>query len=164
MYLDSTAPNFLADRIRQQAQQEGLTLTPEEEMYVELAGSGRMQEANQALKQLKQTENIGKFGQKLAGLLLRAWEQDEKSDPGAKQKYMQSLQALTGGGHIFKMVMPLMFQHQDDDSSSSAPAYQPPPGAQQVPGAQPESSMKTFVLLVLVALAFLLWWIIRHRL
>ena len=169
--MDLDAKNFLRDRIRQQAQAEGVPLTSDEEMYLELASSGRMEEANQALRKLKENESIQHFGQKLASLLSNAYQQDLKSDPAAKARYTQAMQSLAGGHGIFRLVLPLILSHGvSTDMSTGTPVgirdSLPPtvPDLQgNIPDVRPESSFKPFMLLVLLVIAGLLLWLIITR-
>ena len=169
--MDLDAKNFLKDRIRQQAQAEGVPLTSDEEMYLELASSGRMEEANQALRKLKENESVQHFGQKLASLLSNAYQQDLESDPSAKARYTQAMQSLAGGHGIFRLVLPLILSHGvSTDMSTGTPVgirdSLPPtvPDLQgNIPDVRPESSFKPFMLLLLLVIAGLLLWLIITR-
>jgi len=169
--LDINSANFLKERIRQQAQAEGVALTPDEEMYLELASTGRMEAANQALRKLKESESIQHFGQKLASLLSNAYQQDLKSDPTAKARYTEAMQSLVGGHGIFRLVLPLILSHgADTDMSTGTPVSirenLPPnvPDPQgNIPDVRPESSFKGFMLLLILVIAGLLLWLIITR-
>ena len=170
-HLEQNSQNFLKDRIRQQAQVEGVPLTSDEEMYLELASGGRMAEANQALRKLKENESIQHFGQKLATLLSNAYQQDLKSDPNAKVRYMEAMQSLTGGHSIFRLVLPLILGRGiDTDMSTGAPVSIPgnlPPTAPDfqgnIPEVRPESSFKRFMLLLILVIAGLVIWLMISR-
>ena len=169
--LDPNSVNFIKDRIRQQAQAEGVPLTSDEEMYLELASSGRMEEANQALRKLKENESIQHFGQKLASLLSNAYQQDLKSVPAARARYTEAMQSLAGGHGIFRLVLPLILSHGvSTDMSTGTPVgirdSLPPtvPDLQgNIPEVRPESSFKPFMLPLLLVIAGLLLWLIITR-
>ena len=169
--LDQCAANFLRDRIRQQAQAEGVPLTSDEEMYIELAGTGRMEEANQALQRLKENKGIQHFGQKLAGLLSNAYQQDLKSDPSARTRYTEAMQSLAGGHGIFRVVLPLILSHGvSTDMSTGTPVSireDLPPNVPElqgnVPDVRPESSFKPFMLLLVLVIAGLVLWLLITR-
>ncbi|PYP90503.1 MAG: hypothetical protein DMG65_11470 [Candidatus Angelobacter sp. Gp1-AA117] len=181
--MDQIGTNFLKDRLRQQAQAEGVSLTSDEEMFIDLATSGRMQEANQVIQNIKQKESIQQFGQKLVTLLGNAYRQDLQTDPQAKDKYRAAVQSLAGGHGIFKFVLPLILergaelQNAESDmvlgvpKSMSRPAPPitstsnfPDPSPAGVPGVEPESSVKRFLMLLfLVIAAVVLWFIISRR-
>src|SRR5947207_434277 len=79
-------------------------------------------EAKKALRKLKENESIQHFGQKLATLLSNAYQQDLKSDPNAKVRYMEAMQLLTGGHSIFRLVLPLILGRGiDTDMSTGTP-------------------------------------------
>ena len=186
--MDLNSPNFLKDRLRQQAQTEGIPLTPDEEMFVELATSGRMQEANQVIQNIKQKESIQQFGQKLVTLLSHAYQQDIKTDPQANIRYKTAMQSLAGGHSIFRFVLPLILEHDaENDMMAGAPRSIPgpvPPGAEayipanpneglppvydprtrEIAAIKPEAfSWKPFMLLLLFVIAGLLLWLIITR-
>jgi hypothetical protein len=151
--MDQNAANFLRERIRRQAQAEGMPLSSEEEMFLELAAAGRKEEAHEALKRLQEHESMREFGSRLVGLLSRAYEEDLKSDPQAKERYAQNVQAFTGGGALFSMVLPLMFGDGHSPEGPSQPVVAP-------------KSSPVAVLLVLVFLLFVgmvLWMVIFRR-
>lgn len=194
--MDQIGSNFLKDRLRQQAQAEGISLTQDEETFIDLATSGRMQDANQVIQNIKQKESIQQFGQKMMTLLANAYRQDVQTDPQAKEKYKAAAQSLAGGHGIFKFMLPLILEHgielqesagsdmivarkvsirgtvparSSKDFQQSVPPITatsnlpdpPPPG---VPGLEPESSVKRFLMLLFLVIAGLvLWFLISRR-
>jgi len=193
---DQIPSNFLKERLRQQAQAEGISLTPDEEMFIDLATSGRMQDANQVVQNIKQKESIQQFGQKLMTLLGNAYRQDLQTDPQAKEKYKAAAQSLAGGHGIFKIILPLIlergielqesagsdmvvtrkvsilgtvpagssksFRESVPPITSTSNLPEPPPP--NIPGVEPESSVKRFlVLLFLVIAGLVLWFLISRR-
>ena len=194
--MDQIGANFLKDRLRQQAQAEGISLTQDEEMFIDLATSGRMQDANQVIQNIKQKESIQQFGQKLVTLLGNAYRQDLQTDPNAKDRYKAAVQSLAGGHGIFKFILPLIlergvelqemgesdmvvgrkisitgkisvhgskhFQESVPPITSTSSLPEPPPPG--VPGVEPESSVKRFLMLLFLVIAGLvLWFLISRR-
>ena len=194
--MDQTGISFLKERLRRQAQAEGVSLTPDEERFIDLATSGRMQDANQVVQNIKQQESIQQFGQKLVTLLGNAYRQDLQTDPQAKERYKAAVQSLAGGHGIFKFILPMILERgvelqesagsdmivtrkisvlgtvpsgspktfqesvQPITSTSSLPDPAPP----NMPGVEPESSVKRFlVLLFLVIAGLVLWYLISRR-
>ena len=104
--MEPDARTFLGERIRRQAQAEGMPLSQEEDMFLELASAGRTDEAREAMKRLKEHESMLEFGRRMAGLLMRAYEEDLKSDPQAKERYTQHSRAFAGGNNMFSTVLP----------------------------------------------------------
>ena len=151
--MDPNAVNFLTERIRRQAQTEGMPLSQEEDMFLELVSAGHKEEAHEALKNLKEHENMGEFGRRLAGLLMRAYEEDLKSDPQARERYAQQSALFAGGSSLFSTVLPLMFgrSHQQHDLAPQAVA--------------PKSSPSGLLLLLifLMAVALILWIVVTRR-
>jgi hypothetical protein len=151
--LDQDAANFLKERIRRQAQSEGMPLSTEEETLLELASAGRKDEAREALKRLKEHESVLEFGRRMAGLLMRAYEEDLKSDPQAREKYALHSRAFGGDSGLFSAVMPLV---------AGRSKSQQPPAQQSV---APESSGTSWMLLLifLIAVGVILWILISRR-
>jgi hypothetical protein len=152
--VDQDAANFLKERICRQAQAEGMPLSQEEEMFLELAGAGRSEEAREALKRLKEHESMLEFGRRMAGLLMRAYEEDLKSDPQAREKYLQHSHAFGGGSSLFSTVLPLIVGRRSDSQQG--------PPQQRV---SPESSTRAWMLLLifLIAVGMILWIVISRR-
>ena len=150
--MDQDAANFLKERIRRQAQAEGMPLSQEEEMFLELAGAGRTGEAREALKRLREHESLLEFGRRMAGLLMRAYGEDLKSDPQAKERYSQHSRAFAGGNNMFSAVLPLVVGGSD---SKQDPSRQ---------GVSPESSTSAWMLLLifLIAVGVILWIVISR--
>ena len=175
----------MKDRLRQQAQAEGISLTQDEETFIDLATSGRMQEANQVVQNIKHQESIQQFGQKLMTLLANAYRQDLQTDPQAKEKYKAAAQSLTGGHGIFKFILPMILERGFEQIehgpgtdmilgvprsiSHSAPRITstsslPDPAPPNMPGVEPESSVKRFlIMLFLVIVGLVLWFLISRR-
>jgi hypothetical protein len=151
--MDQNAANFLKERIRRRAQAEGMALSSDEEMYLEMASAGRTQEAHDALKRLKEHESIREFGNRIAGLLMRAYEEDSKTDPQARERYSQSVQAFVGGSSLFSMVSPLMFGYGPSQENHSQQGVSPKPSAPAL----------KLVLVVLILAGLILWMVISRR-
>ncbi len=158
--MDQSETNFLMDRIRSQAQAEGVPLTQEEEMFLQTIMTGHKEEARSTLRNLKEHESMAEFGRRVVGLLMRAYEEDVKSDPQAKEKYMQHREFFAGGPSIFNSVLPLIVgQSQGGHSQRRIPQQDIPP-----PIVEPKSSIGRFLLLVfLIVMGMVLWMVISKR-
>ena len=151
--MDQDAASFLKERIRRQAQAEGMPLSQEEEMFLELAGAGRTGEAREALKRLKEHESLLEFGRRMAGLLMRAYEEDLKADPQAKERYSHHTQSFADGNNMFSVVLPMIVGRSEPQQS---------PSRQSV---APESSTPAWMLLLifLIVVGMILWIVISRR-
>ena len=143
---------FLTERIRRQAQVEGMPLSQEEQMFLELVSTGHKEEVREALKKLQEHESMAEFGRRLAGLLMRAYEEDLKSDPQAKEKYAQQSEIFAGGSSIFSVVLPLMFGRSHPRQDHSPPAIAPK-----------SSPWGLFLVLIFVITVGLILWIVITR-
>lgn len=153
--MELDARSFLKERIRRRAQAEGMALSSDEEMYLEMASAGRTQEAHDALKRLKERESIREFGSRIAGLLMRAYHEDSQADPQAREKYSQGVQAFAGGSSVFSIVLPLMF--------GQSPAHE---DHSQQQGISPKRSAPALMMVLLIFLmlaGLVLWMVISKR-
>lgn len=160
--MDQNTPTFLIERIRRQAQAEGVPLSQEEEIFLESVTTGHKEEARAALKNLKEHESMLEFGRRMVGLLMRAYEEDVKADPQAKERYTQHSQYFAQGPNIFSAVLPLIAgrsheHHQQQDVVPQQPDITPPV-------VEPKSSFGGFLLLVfLIAVGLILWIVLTRR-
>lgn len=160
--MDQNTPTFLIERIRRQAQAEGTPLSQEEEMFLESVTTGHKEEARAALKNLKEHESMLEFGRRMIGLLMRAYEEDVKADPQAKERYTQHSEYFAQGPNIFSAVLPLIAgrsheHHQQQDVVPQQPDIAPPV-------VEPKSSFGGFLLLVfLIAVGLILWIVLTRR-
>jgi hypothetical protein len=160
--MESGSQTFLIERIRRQAQAEGVPLSQEEEMFLESVTTGHKEEARAALKNLKEHESMLEFGRRMVGLLMRAYEEDVKADPQAKERYTQHSEYFAQGPNIFSAVLPLIAgrsheHHQQQDVVPQQPDITPPV-------VEPKSSFGGFLLLVfLIAVGLILWIVLTRR-
>lgn len=160
--MNSNSQTFLIERIRRQAQAEGVPLSQEEEMFLESVTTGHKDEARAALKNLKEHESMLEFGRRMAGLLMRAYEEDVKADPQAKERYAQHAEFFASGPNIFSAMLPVIVgrsqgHHPQQDISPQQPDFAPPV-------VEPKSSFGGFLALVfLIAVGLILWFVITRR-
>ncbi len=160
--MDSSSPTFLIERIRRQAQAEGVPLSQEEEMFLESATAGHKDEARAALKNLKEHESMLEFGRRMVGLLMRAYEEDVKADPQAKERYAQQSEFFASGPNIFSAMLPLIAGRSHGHGQQQSFALRQQDIAPPV--VEPKSSSGAFLLLlVLIAIGFILWFVITRR-
>lgn len=160
--MEPSGPTFLIERIRRQGQIEGVPLSQEEEILLNAVTEGHKEEARAAMKNLKEHESVIEFGRRLAGLLMRAYEEDVKADPEAKERYAQQSEVFARGPNIFSAVLPLIVgrshgHHQQQDVVPQQPDIAPPV-------VEPKSSFSRFLLLVfLIAVGLILWIVLTRR-
>lgn len=160
--MEPTGQTFLIDRIRRQAQAEGVPLSQEEEMFLESVTTGHKDEARAALKNLKEHESMFEFGRRLAGLLMRAYEEDVKADPQAKERYAQQSEFFAGGPNIFSAMLPLIAGRSHGRHPQQGVAPQQPDIAPPI--VEPKSSFGTILMLVfLIAVGLILWIVLTRR-
>lgn|GEM_PF-6199490 len=152
--MDQNAASFLKERLRQQAHNEGMVLSADEDMCLELMSAGRTQEAGEVIKRLKEHESIQEFGSRLAGLFMRAYQQDCYADPQAKARYLQLFESLSGHSHLLGLVLPLIVggRHQQHGARQE--------GSMPV---RPASSFKPVIWFVVFLLAGLLLWMMMNK-
>ena len=95
---------------------------------------------------------MAEFGRRLAGLLMRAYEEDLKSDPQAKEKYAQQSEIFAGGSSIFSVVLPLMFGRSHPRPDLTPQAVTPK-----------SSPWGLFLVLIFVITVGLILWIVITR-
>jgi hypothetical protein len=151
--LEQSSSNFLIERIRRQAETEGMPLSQEEQMFLEVVSSGHKEEAHEALKKLREHESMGEFGRRLAGLLMRAYEEDVKSDPQAKERYAQQSEIFGRGSGIFSAFLPLVLGGSRPQQGHSPQAV--------APKSSPWGLLLALIFLITVGL--ILWMVITRR-
>jgi|SRR5436309_10669061 len=160
--MESDRQTFLIDRIRRQAQAEGVPLSQEEEMFLESVTSGHKDEARAALKNLKEHESMLEFGRRMAGLLMRAYEEDVKADPQAKERYSQHSEFFARGPNIFSAMLPLIVGRSQGHLQPQDVVPQQPDIAPPV--VEPKSSFGGFLVLAfLIAVGLILWIVLTRR-
>ena len=87
--------------------------------------------ARAALKHLREHESMLEFGRRLVGLLMRAYEEDIKADPQAKERYSQHAEFFASGPNIFSAMLPLIVgrsqgHHQQQDFAPPQQDIAPP--------------------------------------
>lgn len=164
--MEQSTPSFLIERIRRQAQAEGTPLSQEEEMLFNAVTQGHKDEARAALQNLKEHESVVEFGRRLAGLLMRAYEEDVKADPQAKERYAQQSEFFAHSPSIFNAVLPLMVGRSHAHHPPAHRPQQDVPQQDVAPQAiQPKSSFGGFLvaLVFLIAAGLILWILITRR-
>ena len=143
--IESDPKTFLVERIRQQANDEGIVFSGDEQMYLEMARLGRDIEAEQILEKVKQEKKFDELGRHLTELTNRAFQQDIQSDRNALAAYRVAVKALANADrwpHLSMFVSQIVFDQRFEPESSSL-------------------RQLLIALVVLVVLAFG-WWIGAH--
>jgi hypothetical protein len=114
---------FFVERLREQARMEGSSLSEDEDEYLELARTGKDEEASAVLKKFRKQKKFRELDEHLSGLMNRAYDMDITSSTEGREFYRRATTALADVDtqpHLSMFVSQITFDDRFDEGLPNA--------------------------------------------